>query len=135
MSETPGAPDGHQHHATSDVPPPPPPPGQWYGQPPGYGYGYVPQPPQDGLGIASMVLGILGLVGMCAYGLGMVLAVPALVMGRISMNRITAANGQLGGRGLAQAGFIMGIIGTSLGALWIIFWVVIVVVGMSGGFA
>ncbi len=38
----------------------------------------------------------------------------ALFLGRSSMKRIDASEGRLAGRGLAQAGFIMGIVGTVL---------------------
>jgi hypothetical protein len=71
-----------------------------------------------------MVLGIIALVGACGYGLSLLLSPVALFLGRSSMKRIDASQGQLGGRGLAQAGFIMGIIGTVLLVL------VIVVVGV-----
>ena len=94
-----------------------PPPG--WTPPPGY-YGYAPALPNDGQAVAAMVLGIIALVGMCGYGLSLALAPVALFLGRASMKRIDASHGQLGGRGLAQAGFIMGIIGTVLLALGIL---------------
>lgn len=107
------------HHPYGAVPPqqpgvPPLPPAAGY-----YG-GYAPVAPTDGLAVASMVLGILGLLGLCAYGLGGVLSPVALVLGRMSMKKIDASQGQVGGRGFAQAGFIMGIIGTIIFVLAVI---------------
>lgn len=114
---TPPEPPSDQPPAYGQVPPLPQPPQV---PPPGYGYSYPPVPPSDGQAIAAMVLGIIALVGMCAYGFTLLLAPVALFLGRSSMKRIDAAQGQLGGRGLAQAGFIMGIIGTVLLALSIL---------------
>lgn len=111
------------HHPYGAVPPqqppglPPQPP-----MPPAPGYygGYAPAAPADGLAVASMVVGILGLLGLCGYGLGAIISPVALVLGRMSMKKIDASQGQLGGRGFAQAGFIMGVIGTILFVLALI---------------
>ncbi len=81
-----------------------------------------------------MVIGIVALVLSCAYGFGLLGAPVALVMGRISMKRIDASNGQLGGRGMAQAGFIMGIVGTVLLVLAILAVVALVIAGLNGAF-
>ena len=81
-----------------------------------------------------MVIGIVSMVLMCAYGIGLLGSPVALVLGRVSMNRIDRSQGQLGGRGMAQAGFIMGIIGTVLLVLAIILLVVVIAIGVSGGF-
>lgn len=103
------------------VPPAPPtapvPPGGYYAQP--YG-GYAPPPPSDGAGIAAFIIGIVGLAFACAYGFGLILSPVALFIGRSSMKRIDASQGQLGGRGFAQAGFIMGIVGTVLLVLLVV---------------
>src|SRR5487761_969775 len=84
----------------SDLPPPPPPP------PPPPGGGFVPAPPggyatagagyaaprTDGLAIASLVIGIIGLV--CSFGcLGIVLGPTAAIMGFISRQRIPSSVG------------------------------------------
>jgi hypothetical protein len=47
----------------------------------------------------------------------------AIWLGRKSMREIDASGGRMGGRGQAQAGFIMGIIGTALWALGLLFYV------------
>nr|WTB33998.1 DUF4190 domain-containing protein [Streptomyces sp. NBC_00830] len=116
-----------------DVPPPPiapngpgqavPPPAGQYGYPaapppqyggyPGYpGYGQAPwggPGPANGLGIASMVLGIIAVVGFCMWGLGVVLGVLALILGLIGRGR--AKRGEATNGGMALAGVILGSIG------------------------
>lgn len=112
------------------------PPG--YGQPyqPGYAppYGYNAAPPSDGQAITAMVLGIIALALSCGYGCSLVLSPVALFLGRGAMKRIDESQGQVGGRGMAQAGFIMGIIGTVLLVLAILAVIVVIVIGVSGGF-
>ncbi|MET7526834.1 DUF4190 domain-containing protein [Streptomyces sp900116325] len=117
-----------------DVPPPPiapngpgqaaPPPAGQYGYPaapqpqyggyPGYpGYGGQPAwggpGPANGLGIASMVLGIIAVVGFCMWGLGVVLGVLALIFGLIGRGRVK--RGEATNGGMALAGIILGSIG------------------------
>jgi hypothetical protein len=111
--------------------------GQPYQQPYQQPYGYQPygQAPQnDGLGIAAMVIGIVSLVLMCGYGIGLLGSPAALIMGRISMKRIDRSQGTLGGRGYAQAGFILGIIGTILLVLVIAAVVVLIIAAANGAF-
>src|SRR5215212_7161970 len=70
-----------------------------YGQPQGSPpVGYAPDHPKA---TTSMVLGILGIV-LCGL-----IAPFAWRIGKRTMNEIDASNGQLGGRGTAQAGYIM----------------------------
>jgi hypothetical protein len=83
---------------------PPPPPG--YGAPT---YGAV--PPQHRQAVTVLVLGILGLA-LCQ-----VLGIPAWIMGNRVVREIDASGGAVGGRGLAQAGRICGIIATVFLAL------------------
>ena len=100
---------------------------------PGYlppGYGVVQQ--NEGLAVAAMVIGIVSFVLACGYGIGLLGSPVALVLGRISMKRIDQSGGQLGGRGMAQAGFIMGIIGTILLVLAFIALVVVIVAAANG---
>jgi hypothetical protein len=98
------------------APPPPPaptpaPPPAWQQPPPAVPYGTFAQQ-NDGLAVPALVVGILSLTLAFACGLGLLGAPAALIMGRTSMKRIDASGGRLVGRGMAQAGFIMGIIGT-----------------------
>lgn len=115
----PGVPGG-----PASVPPPPIAPGgpgapAGYGYPgypqPPQGYGWAPpMPPQNGMGVAAMVLGILSCALFCMYGiLSLVLGVLAIVFGIKGRKR--AERGEATNHGQAQAGFIMGIIGSILG--------------------
>lgn len=106
---------------------------QPYGQP-GYGYGYPAAPKQDGQALAAMIVGILALALSCGYGCSLVGAPVALFLGLSARKRIDASNGQLGGRGMAQAGFVMGVIGTILLVLAIVAVVVFIVAGVNGAF-
>ncbi len=78
--------------------PPPPPPGA---------------APQNGMGTAALVLGIVQF--FCLGTIGSILAV---VFGKIGMNK--ADQGLATNRGSAKAGFILGIIGLVLSALVLI---------------
>jgi hypothetical protein len=126
-----GAPPPYQQNAYGQQPYQQP-----YGAPQPMGYPPYPQPtpPTDGLGLAAMIVGIVSLVLSCGYGIGLLGSPVALVMGRISMKRIDRSGGRLGGRGLALAGFILGIVGTVLLVLAVIVVVVIIVVAVNGGF-
>ena len=97
-------------------------------QPPGGGYGYQQQPPHQDHPRAtmSMILGILGIV-ICS-----VIAPFAWNMGKKTMNEIDASGGQLGGRGMAQAGYIMGIIGTVLLIIGVLFFALTIPLGIIG---
>lgn len=128
--DPPFEPPGGLEHGYGYPPPPPPasypPPGATFQPYPGgyptYPPGYRSDHPQA---ITAMVLGILGLV-CCG------LASPfAIWLGRKSMREIDASGGQVGGRGQAQAGFIMGIIGTALWVLGALFYVILFVIGMA----
>ena len=111
--QEPGTPPTHQPYGTPPPPAPPygtPPP---YGAPapygapqqgyqqPGYGqpaYPYASAPPTDGLALGSMITGIAAIVLSCAYGLGLLAAPVALILGKVSLNRIKRSQGQLGGQ-------------------------------------
>ncbi|MEV5078595.1 DUF4190 domain-containing protein [Streptomyces sp. NPDC056159] len=126
--------------ADSAVPPPPvaptgpgiptgPVPGG-YGYPgyPGAGQGWpgMPMPPDNGMGTAAMVLGILSCSMFCFYGIfGVVLGVLAVIFG--VKGRRKADRGEASNRGQAQAGLITGIIGIVLGLVVI----ALLIVGLS----
>lgn len=101
-----------------------------YGSP----YGYAPNPPSDGMAIGAMVTGIVAIVGMCFYGFSLLASPVALILGRISMKRIDASQGRVGGRGFALTGFILGIVGTVLLVLLIAAVVAFVIAGLNGAF-
>jgi len=101
-----------------------------YGQQPSYDQPYPPYsvpPPNHGGALASMIVGIVSLVLACGYGIGLLGAPVAWYLGSKSLREIDASQGRLGGRGMAQAGKVMGIIGTVLLGLLL----VVVVVGIS----
>lgn len=98
--------------------PPPPPPDGGYGQP---AYGGVPQQPKNSpLAIASLVLGIIGMIP-CFYGC-FVFAIAAAVTGFIAKGQISGSNGAQKGAAQAQWGWILGLVGIALGVVyWILF--------------
>jgi hypothetical protein len=55
--------------------------------------------------------------------------IPAMILGSIAMAEIDASGGRLGGRGLAVAGRILGIISVALSILFVILLVIIVIFG------
>lgn len=102
-----------------------PPP--WQPPPPGYPVPPVPMaPPTSGKATTALVLGICGLV-ICPF----VLSVPAIIVGQSAKKEIDASQGRLGGRSQAQAGFILGIIGTVLGVLVALFVAVVFAFGSA----
>ncbi|MFM8323645.1 MAG: DUF4190 domain-containing protein [Pirellulaceae bacterium] len=72
--------------------------------------------PQNGMGTAALVLGILGF-----FCFPLISSLLAIIFGRIGMTR--ADQGLATNRGTAKAGFILGIIGIVLGGLGLIIWV------------
>jgi Domain of unknown function (DUF4190) len=82
---------------------------------PGGAYAPVMGPPTDGQATLALVLGIVGLA--CCGG---IISPVALFIGNSSRHRIQNSGGTVGGGGLATAGFILGIIGTAILALWVI---------------
>ena len=71
-----------------------------------------------GNAVASLVLGILGLV-LCPI----ICSVIAIILGQQAKQQIER-DPNLGGAGLAQAGVIMGIVGLALYGLVLAFWIV-----------
>jgi hypothetical protein len=98
-----------------------------YTPPPSYGYP-PPAPPTNGLAIASLVLSLLGLVGILPL-LGTVLG---LIFGYSARNQIVQSRGMQSGEGLARAGIIIGWITLGIWALGICL-VIIFGVAVPGG--
>ncbi len=67
----------------------------------------------NGLAIASLFLGIIWL-----FGIGSVLAI---VLGYLGMREISASTGRLGGRAIAIAGLVVGIVGLASLAILVAF--------------
>ena len=62
----------------------------------------------SGKAISSLVLGLLSLFGMCLTG------IPGLILGIIGLSDVNKSGGRVGGKGMA----IFGIVLSSLGILW-----------------
>lgn len=86
--------------------------------PPG---GMASTPPTDNQAVVALVLGICSV--FCCF-LGPV----AFFLGNSALRRIRGSGGTVSGEGMAQAGRILGIIGTVLLALGVL-WVVIAIAG------
>lgn len=68
------------------------------------------------MAVASMVLGIIGLVIGCII----VLPILAVIFGHIGMGQCDQRP-ELGGRGMAVAGLVMGYIGLGVWAIYLLF--------------
>lgn len=97
------------------------------GQPPMAPYQFVP-PPTHGRGLASMILGIVSLVLCFGYGIGLFGSPVAWWLGAKALKEIDAAPGRYSGRGFAQTGQILGIVGTVLLGLLLLALIVILVI-------
>lgn len=102
-------------------------PGAPYPPYPGMPYSGMPMagpPPAHRQAMTAMVLGIVGLLCFSP-------AAPfAIWLGNKAVREIDASGGQLSGRGQAQAGFIMGIIGTVL----LVIMIFLLAIGFFQGF-
>ena len=106
--------------------------GYGYPSPPsayGYGAGYAwGQPLPTGKSVAAMVLGIVGLVlvALCWTSFVAIIVSP-IALGLGLSARRQADRGEIGGRGQAVAGFVMGIVGTILAAIVVAVLIVTIV--------
>lgn len=89
-----------------------------YGQAPYAGYVATPLP-RSGAAVASLVCGIIGLLGFWFWVPG-ILSVVAIISGHAAV-RSTRRDPNLGGRGMAFAGLIMGYVGVGLVLLQLVF--------------
>jgi hypothetical protein len=87
----------------------------------------------DNRALVALGLAITGLV------LGLLLGVPGLIcgpiayfLGKSAINRIDASAGTLGGRGIATAAWIFGIVATVVGAIISLVLLVLLLVQISG---
>lgn len=81
------------------------------------------QPVQPHRGVMILVFGILGLV--CCFIFGII----AWVMGNADLQEMDAGRMDPTGRGLTQAGKILGIISVALAILGIVIWLLSAMVG------
>ena len=80
-------------------------------------------PKTDSLAIASLVLGIVSIV---FQPLGLFFGVPAAYLGHRSLHAIAKQPKEIGGHGLAVGGLVTGYIGSVLGAISLVFIVMLV---------
>jgi hypothetical protein len=92
--------------------------------PPQYGYA----PATNGLAIASLVVSIISVAGLCAYGLGGYLGIAGLIMGVVARRQVREQGTD--GDGLALAGLIIGAVATAIAVIATILFII-----MIGSFA
>lgn len=102
---------------TYQAPPPPPQPG---GMPPAGGP--YQQQPQNGMGTAALIMGILQF-----FCLGIIGSILAIVFGKMGMTK--ADQGLATNRGTAKAGFVLGIIGLILSIIGIVIYIILLATG------
>ena len=104
---------------------PPGPQGQYGGYPPPpmpYGdYPGVPPAPRNGLGVAALVVAIIGLLGSFSVAGGIVMGIAAVVLGFLGRNRVR--RGEADNPGVALAGIILGVLAIIAGLFFIAIWV------------
>jgi hypothetical protein len=92
--------------------------------PPYYGYPPAPVAPKNGLGVASLVLGVIALVSVATVFAPIVLGPLAVVIGFLGHRRVK--RGAANNGGLAIAGIVLGalaiIVGLAFVAVWAAVW-------------
>lgn len=79
----------------------------------------VPAPPTEPLAIWSLVLSLVGFVGFCCGG--PMLGIAAVICGHLALSKI-AVNPNLQGRGLAQAGLVLGYLEVGSWLIYLLFF-------------
>jgi len=77
-----------------------------------------------GFGLASMIIGITGVVLGIIPFVGFVLGTVAIIFAGIALRKSARRNGKVKGRNAAIAGLITGIVGVlgSIGLVWYLIW-------------
>jgi Domain of unknown function (DUF4190) len=97
---------------------------------PAYGYLSAPTAPEtNGLAVASMVVSIVGAVGLVCYGLGGYLGIVGAILGHVSRRQIRERGGS--GDGMALAGIITGWIAAGLAVIATVVIVILIVVAVN----
>jgi len=81
-------------------------------------------PGTSGYAIASLICSLLGYIGV--FGFGPLLGI---IFGHLALREIDRSHGALQGRGIAQAGLILGYIALGLVLLMIIIFFIIFAIG------
>lgn len=85
---------------------------------------HVQAPPTSNMALVSLIMGILGWVALPIIG-----SVLAVVFGHAALGEIDRSEGQLGGRGMAQIGLVLGYVALALSALSVVLFVVLPMLG------
>lgn len=93
------------------------------------GYGGAPQPRNNGMAIASMVLSLVAIPGMCGVWPGGVLALLGVVFGHVAKGQIRRDGTR--GDGMAMAGLVIGYCILGLFLLLVVF---VFAIGLSAPF-
>jgi hypothetical protein len=92
----------------------------------------VQMPPRNsGMSVAVLVLGIVGLVLLCGYGIGLIPSIVALAMAPAAKREIAAAGGQLGGTGFIKAGVICAWVAVGIAATAIVAGVIVIIIAAA----
>ena len=83
-------------------------------------------PATSGYAIASLICSLLGYIGV--FGFGPLLGI---IFGHLALREIDRSNGMLQGRGIAQAGLILGYIALGIVLLMVIFFIILFVIGVG----
>jgi hypothetical protein len=86
----------------------------------------------DGRAVASLITAIAGILLGLPIGIpGMVLGTVAYFLARSSVSRIDSSQGRLGGRGVAVAGWVLGVVAMAIGSAVTLVWVVVLLVATA----
>jgi hypothetical protein len=89
--------------------------------------------PAEGRAIASLAVAALGIALGLPFGVpGLVLGPIAYFIGKAAIRNIDGSSGTVGGRSLAAAGWVFGVVATAIGAVVSLVWVVVLLVAISG---
>jgi hypothetical protein len=97
--------DDSPESTTSSTPPPMPTPPPMQTAPPQVVYQYPPAQPTNGLAVAALVVGIVGLVLFWTVWGGVILGILGLVFGAVGLNK---SNRGAPNKGMAVAGLTLG---------------------------
>jgi hypothetical protein len=88
--------------------------------------------PADGRAITSLALAVLGIVLGLPFGLpGLLLGAVAYFIGKAALARIDESHGTIGGRSLASAGWVLGVVATAIGAVVSLVWLIVLLFAVS----
>ncbi|MGH7765505.1 MAG: hypothetical protein ACREOM_13930 [Candidatus Dormibacteraceae bacterium] len=83
--------------------------------------------------VVALLAAIMGIVLGLPLGLpGLILGPIAYFLGKSAVGRIDSSHGELGGRGAAASGWVMGVVATAIGAAVTLVWLVVLLVAVSG---